>query len=164
MNTSNSGPINANWGLPGPQPCLDPESSDDLGCAYNFGWNGAAYALAVAQGISPAVTSLTWWLDVETENTWAGTHAANSAAIQGYFDYLKASGVAVVGVYSTRLQWNLITGGYSLGSAPNWVAGASSADDAVGFCSAGFSTGPVWLVQFQFSGLHGNYACPLAGQ
>ena len=162
-NTSNSGPINDNWGLPGPQPCLDLEANDDLGCAYNFGWNGAAYSFAVALDVSPAAANFAWWLDVENENSWNGTTAANAAAVQGFFDYLKTRGVLVVGVYSTGVQWGDLTGGYILPGAPNWVAGAGSPEDSLAFCASGFSGGPVWLVQFAFLGFHGDYSCPNVG-
>jgi hypothetical protein len=164
INTSNSGPINPNWGQPGPKACRHPEANDDRGCAYNFGWNGAAQAFITARGVTSGAANYVWWLDVETVNSWNGTTDANSAAIQGFFDSLKARGISIVGIYSTRHQWEQITGGYRLSGVPNWVAGASSPNDAFAFCSAGFSGGPVWLVQFQFSGFYGDYACPAAGQ
>ncbi len=161
MNTSNPGPMNPNWQEPGPRPCLDYNSYDDQGCAYNFGWNGAAQAFAAAASAtsSTAASNSPWWLDVETSNSWNGSTSVNSAAIQGYFDYLRASSVPTVGIYSTSLQWNSITGGYTLAGAPNWVAGASDGSDPTSFCAKSFGGGSVWLVQFTLLGFHGDYAC-----
>ncbi len=63
----------------------------------------------MALNASPAAGSYPWWLDVETSNSWNGTTTANSTAIQGFYDYLTAVKVPVVGVYSTKSQWTSIT-------------------------------------------------------
>ena len=164
VNTADPGPVSSHWGLPGPQACADPTSYSDTGCAYNYGWNAAdqAFGVAVAATSSAAATGHDWWLDVETVNSWNGTTSANAATIQGYLDYFTSKPVPSVGVYSTQFQWNAITGGYSLPSAPNWVAGASSLATAPSFCNTSFTGGQVLLVQYPAGSFNGDYACAIA--
>jgi hypothetical protein len=164
-NTANPGPISSRWKFSGPKSCASFTSYNDLGCSYNYGWNAAEQAFNVAvSATSTAVASGSdWWLDVETVNSWNGDKAANSATIQGYIDYFKSRGVGSVGVYSTAYQWKLITGGYSLPTTPNWVAGASSASSAARLCGNSFTGGPVYLVQYRRSGFDANYACGATG-
>src|SRR5262249_7506279 len=144
MNTANPGAQSVRWTLPGPKSCGG--ASDDLGCAYNYGWNAAVHAFEdpTAQGANPTA----WWLDIETHNTWSTSATSNLADIQGMIDYLGAQG-RTVGVYSTGFQWNTITGGAAL-AVPNWVAGASSVSQAASWCttSRSFSGGVVALVQY----------------
>ena len=60
-----------------------------------------------------------WWLDVEILNSWQtlDDHPAPGAAerdtmtLVGAVRALWTVGVERVGIYSTRYQWNLITGG-----------------------------------------------------
>jgi hypothetical protein len=163
INTANPGPISVRWPQPGPRPCVDASSYSDTGCAYNYGWSAASDAFTTAaRALAPrSANSYAWWLDVETANSWNGTAAANSAAIQGYLDHLRTSrAVATVGVYSTGYQWGVITGGYALPTTPNWVAGASDAASAPSYCTATFTGGPVKLVQYPRGAFDGNYACP----
>jgi hypothetical protein len=165
VNTANPGPASHHWNLGGPQACADPTSTGDTGCAYDYGWNAAAQALGVAGAAVPAgaATTHTWWLDVETGNSWNGSTAANTADLQGYVDHLRGAGVPRVGVYSTGYQWGVITGGASLGtSVPDWVAGASSQRSAAARCtsSSSFSGGRVALSQYPLNGFDADYACP----
>ncbi len=161
VNTADPGPVSSHWNLPGPQPCADPASYDDTGCAYNYGWNAAdqAFGVAVAATSSAVATGHDWWLDVETGNSWNGTNRANVATIQGYIDYFTVKPVPSVGIYSTSFQWNAITGGASLPSTPNWVAGASSLATAPSYCNASFTGGAVQLVQYPSGSFDGDYAC-----
>jgi hypothetical protein len=129
-------------------------------CAYDYGYNGARQAYAFANARVAAGPGHTWWLDVETGNSWSGDLAANLADIAGAIDYLASRGV-VVGVYSTRYQWSKITGGASIPGLPNWVAGATDADQASRFCSTrSFTGGPVLLVQFVQGRFDYDVACP----
>ena len=113
----------ANTGYPGvnsanaqkykntPRSCVD----TDLNCiAYNYGYNAGLYAYnaAAAQG----VRSATWWLDVETMNTWDKDVIQNQNSLQGEYDALKQSGATMVGAYSTTAQWGTITGAWK----SNW--------------------------------------------
>lgn len=132
----------------------------DAACAYNYGFNGAANAVAYAQAQTGKTTATTWWLDVETDNSWSATDlAANLAAVRGSVDYLQHQPGVLVGVYSTAYQWGRITGGAPLAVA-NWVAGAASAAEAKARCTPAWSAtgGPVVLTQF-FGAFDGDYAC-----
>ncbi|GAC1333398.1 MAG: hypothetical protein NVSMB17_13780 [Candidatus Dormibacteria bacterium] len=163
MNTANPGPISSHWQLAGPRACVDPSSYADTGCAYNYGWNAAdqAFAAAAAAAGAANASSHAWWLDIETGNSWNGSIDANSAAIQGYLDYLlNYRAVPSAGVYSTGYQWGVITGGYQLPTTPNWVAGAPDAGSAPGYCSSTFTGGPVRMVQFPAGSYDGDITCP----
>lgn len=162
LNTANPGPVNPHWTLPGPRPCLDLTTANDKGCAYNYGWNSAGDAFTTASNAVGGATaaSRVWWLDVETANSWDGTTAANAAAIQGFIDALNAHGVAVVGIYSTILQWRGLTSGYSLPQAPNWISSGPDVSRALSYCTQTMTGGPVWLVQVYIDSRSGDYACP----
>jgi hypothetical protein len=160
VNTANPGPISKYWNRPGPRVCEDPASYEDAGCSYNYGWNAAADAYAVASGATAGASADDfWWLDVETVNSWNGSHEANAATLDGYVEYLSSRGVAGVGIYSTGYQWGVITGGYDLPEVPNWVAGASSKKSATRMCSWSFTGGEVWLVQYVAKRFDANYVC-----
>jgi hypothetical protein len=121
----------------------------DPNCAaYNYGKNAANDAIAYA--VSQGVSSSKWWLDVETENTWSSDVMQNRASIQGAYDALKAHGAALVGVYSTTVQWNEITGGWQNGWA-NWGASTwTTAKQAAKYCKGHeFTGGPTLLIQFR---------------
>ena len=157
MNTADPGAQSVRWTLPGPQPCGG--SSDDLGCAYNYGWNAADHAYGYANAQTGMADSVVWWLDIETANTWSANVAANQADIQGMLDYFRAKSLQV-GAYSTASQWKQITGGESV-AVPNWVPGASSASQALSWCtpSHSFTGGPVTLVQYPAGSFNGDAAC-----
>lgn len=138
-----------------PRTCV----TTDANCmAYNYGYNAgiAAWDSAASAG----VTSSTWWLDVETENTWNADVAQNRQSIQGETDALRAKGASSVGIYSQAWQWNQITGGW-INNWPNWVAtGASSALKARTYCTNNrFTGGLTYLAQYKSRGLDYNYAC-----
>jgi hypothetical protein len=186
VNTSNPAPASAfYWPVSGrsdPAHCVDSKSTTDPGCAYDYGWHAAAYALTTGRRLGAAVLRSTWWLDVETGNTWNGNGVANTAVLQGMLDYLRDHGVARVGLYSTGYQWQKITGGYTastaasyrtawspgvtpdypLHSVPLWVAGGGSSDAAPAKCSTSFTGGPTEMVQFVGTdGFDTNVRCPL---
>ena len=174
INTGNPETASSNWpGRAGgtfpyahPRTCNTPAELADpsnVDCAYNYGWNAATDALNVAANanVVPAALTLPWWLDVEIGNSWNGTAAANSSTVQGYIDYLRSQGIGTVGIYSTGYQWGQITGGYTVASVPDWLAGASSVTQAASMCDPAnsFSGGPVQLVQYPSGGFDGNYVC-----
>lgn len=144
-----------NTGYPGQYRGLDFQnypkscSSSDLNClAYNYGYNAGQYALnhANVQGI----VSATWWLDVETENSWTSDVIQNRNSLQGEADALKNGGVVTIGVYSTTYQWQTITGGWQNG-LPNWGATTwTTAKQAAKYCTGhNFNGGQTWLIQFR---------------
>jgi hypothetical protein len=128
--------------------------------AYNYGFGAARDAFAYATARVSAGRGHLWWLDVETGNSWSPDQGANTAVIAGSIAFFRTKGVTV-GIYSTRYQWGVITGGARIPSVPNWVPGAQSAADAPSFClaSRSFSGGPVVMAQFttQFDN---DYLCP----
>lgn len=171
VNTANPAPrSDFYWPRSGrrdPALCRDAGSTTDAGCAYNYGWHAAADAMSTGRKLGRAVLGHTWWLDVETTNTWNGDGRANTAVLQGMYDYLRSHGVAKVGLYSTGYQWKRITGGYSartaaqyqaawsgqvspdfpLHEAPLWIAGGSRGT-AAARCATTFTGGPAAMVQF----------------
>jgi hypothetical protein len=161
LNTANPGPAATSvawYSLKAPDASCAP--GHDAACAYNYGFQGAANAVAYAQAQTGHSSGTTWWLDVETGNSWSPTDiGANMASIRGSVDYLQSRPGVLVGVYSTHYQWGQITGGAALGLA-NWVAGAANVADASARCSPAWSAtgGPVVLTQF-FGAFDGNYAC-----
>jgi hypothetical protein len=134
-------------------------TGDDSCLAYNYGYNAGQYALNYAQ--SQGIQSGTWWLDVETMNTWTGDVSQNINSLKGETDALKAAGVATIGVYSTTAQWNGITGGWQNG-LPSWGATTwTSAKQAATYCHGHeFTGGPSILMQYTPKrSLDQDYAC-----
>jgi hypothetical protein len=139
----------------GPKTCT---RTDKVCRAYNYGYQMALAAHTYAA--SQAASSSTWWLDVETANSWTRDTAENTSALQGAIAALSALGIANVGVYSVQSEWTTITGNAQLG-VPVWVPGASGLNTAPRLCTASFTGGPVWLVQ-SFNAPRGydeDYAC-----
>ena len=168
-NTGNPGPnLSSHWpnGQQTPRVC-DAANPDTANCAYDYGWNAAndSYADAAAAYASLNLTgspaAATWWLDVETSNSWRTTTSLNVAALQGEAAALAAKGVTKLGVYSTAYQWGVITGSTTAFSAdPSWIAGASSLKNAQSRCTGpAFTGGKVALVQYPASGFDADVAC-----
>ena len=131
----------------------------DLVCAaYNYGYTAAQNAVSYAN--SQGAVATTWWLDVETGNSWTADYAQNIASLQGNYDALKANGITNVGVYSTTVQYGSITGGWQNGW-PNWGATTvRTAGNAAGFSTGhAFTGGPTWLIQFRGRTLDQDYSC-----
>ena len=105
-NTGNPGPqLSTHWptGQSTPRVC-SASNPDTVDCAYDYGWNAAAdsYRKAVdayvslgraPQGATRTPTANTWWLDVETGNSWRDD-ARNVAVLQGAIAYLESVDVA----------------------------------------------------------------------
>lgn len=133
-------------------------ASTDTRCqAYNYGYKTAQHAVAYAktQGV---VDVATWWLDVETENTWSTDKAMNAVVLGAAIDYLKSQN-ATIGIYSTAYQWSIIAGTYAPG-LPVWVAGGRDATHAQELCKTGaFGGGAVQLVQYVSSPFSKDVVC-----
>ena len=176
INTANPGPrLSDYWplGQRTPRTCTR-KAPDSEGCAFDYGWNAAKDSLSRARAAAravgaPSVTASTWWLDVETTNTWETLEHGerpkyfrnDTAVLQGMARLLERRGVRTVGIYSTAHQWQRITGGASLDRAPVWYAGLGSARTAARRCSPSFSFtgGPVRLTQFARNGFDADYRC-----
>ena len=176
-NTGNPGPnLSTHWpnGQTLPRQCNTTGSpgADTANCAYDYGWNAAAdsYQTAVrayiSLGLAPAgATSTpevnTWWLDVETGNSWRTNLTLNVASLQGAVAYLKSADVVDIGFYSTQQQWNQITGGsLAFDVHPSWVAGATTSRQARDNCGRSAFTGDVVaLAQYFAKGFDANIRC-----
>ncbi len=126
-----------------------------LGCSTARDTLGALHAVGIQ-------TPATWWIDVESGNSWDDTDQnLNHFSLQGEVDQLTPLG-APVGVYASFRDWGQIMGDWSYaGITANWVAGRPPDK---GCSLPGFSGAPVWLVQEgatwqDASGLDSNYAC-----
>jgi major membrane immunogen (membrane-anchored lipoprotein) len=181
VNTQNPGP-SGTAGWPTNQTTPDVCSgANSVACSYDYGWNAAreSFANAVSAesadgSTSPtsAATASPWWLDVETGNAWETIRFSRSIAngtydlamIQGEVASLQNIGVKSVGIYSTSLQWGVITGGSgtSLATIPAWIPGFGSLAAAEAGCnSASFLGGRVAMIQYGSGSYDGDYVCGL---
>jgi hypothetical protein len=182
-NTADPGPtFSSYWPASGSaengQTCVYPDkTSPDAnsdGCNYLYGWYAAedSYNTAVAaynqlNGTPQATTTpyaATWWLDVETANSWQTDTSRNMLALRGAADYLtRVAGAPSVGIYSTASMWQTITGGdtVTFPRNPNWLPGARSEKAAQSNCSGtGFTGGQIVLTQYLSGGFDADYLCP----
>jgi hypothetical protein len=169
-NTGNPGPaLSSHWpkGQTSPRFC-DPATADTADCAFDYGYNAAAdsYADAVAafqsRGLTTSPAATTWWLDVETSNSWRSDTSLNVAALQGEAAYyVSVAHVARLGIYSTGYQWGVITGGSTaFGAYSSWIAGVGNLKNAQSHCAgASFTGGGVALAQYAFGGFDADLAC-----
>ena len=181
-------------------PNADPYGSCDVGsnsaalnnqaCAWQYGWDRAIQdmlgliATPTGGGFSNHPLDYSWWLDVETGNTWeSGTSglANNVADLQGMVAALKSTGetvtgsgvplggVTTVGIYSTSYQWGQITDSSALGypdlvgvGLPDWIPGARTLSGAQANCSlTGFTTtAKPTITQWFGKPYDGDVACP----
>ncbi|MGO8683472.1 MAG: IPT/TIG domain-containing protein [Thermoleophilia bacterium] len=120
--------------------------------AYDYGYNAGLAALAYAQSVGVNVNA-TWWLDVESTNTWNIDTGQNQQSLQGEHDALRAGGATVVGVYSTTAQWDSITGTWQSGW-PSWGATTwQTATQALTYSTGHeFTGGPSYLMQYRPTG------------
>src|SRR6059058_5930512 len=118
--------------------------------AWAVGCSEAEKDMAYVQ--AQAITNPTaWWLDIEDGNSWCGLHGVNcdqtlnQFAIQGIIDTLRANVASPVGIYSNSLFWSEIVGTLPVNGATwDWIAsGASTSQQAKGYCGNSFSGPPV---------------------
>ena len=114
------------------------------------------------------LAGLSWWLDVETMNTWqtdgAQARRNNRATLEGMAEHLLSVG-GRVGLYSTGYQWSRIVGtvpsSSSLYDLDSWLAGARSAREAAANCGDDplVDGGRVVLAQYVDDDLDHNWSC-----
>ncbi len=166
-NGADEGPLGLNldpWGT-----C---DGKDSPACAWQYGWDRAAwdvYWLAGAAGtvgVDGNASTYTWWLDVETANSWeTGSPgiANNVADLRGMVDAFTYVHAAGVGIYSTSYQWGVITGSptdSSLTGLADWIPGARTQSAAKSNCSlASFTGGNVVMTQWFGKPFDGDVAC-----
>jgi hypothetical protein len=138
--------------------------ANDVGaaCSYMYGW-AKAYDDAYIRGISNP-SGYTWWLDVETGNSWSGDKVANRADLEGMVAFFGSIN-AKTGIYSTATQWSQIAGTVPatspLYTLPSWLAGARTMTAASRNCSSTPLTGggKVSLTQYVSGGFDYDYSC-----
>ncbi len=136
--------------------------ANDQACAFMYGY-AKAYDDVNSRGVTTP-SAYTWWLDVETGNTWQTDTVANMADLEGMTTYFTGIG-AKVGLYSTSYQWGQITGTVSttsnLNGLPSWIPGARSQSGAASNCALPPLTtgGKVTLTQFVSKNLDYDYSC-----
>jgi hypothetical protein len=139
-------------------------------CSYIYGAQRAAYSYRLVAAQDPAAAQTApWWLDVETELSWAGTYQLNIAALQGYIAGLHGAGAnGPVGIYSTSAQWKEITGLTAKttpttfrGQLPDWVAStqAALAQAQTNCRTDGFTGAAPTLAQYQTAGFDADLRC-----
>ena len=174
LNTGNPGPDHSRfWPVGQSEPvACDRRDHDSRECAYLYGWNAAAdgyervLAAHVALGWAEAdadrvETDATWWLDVETANSWRIDRTLNVATLHGAVDFLESMDVEEVGFYSTPLLWWRVTFGTGdFVDYPAWHAGGHTRAGAEDRCEGqAFTGGELRMVQWVEKGLDHNIRC-----
>jgi hypothetical protein len=178
VNTANPGELRhrvSTWPVAVSTPYGPCDYGNTVACSWQYGWERARETInevfvpaAEEAGVDPFPASYTWWLDVETENTWQSGSAAalarNRAALEGMAAYIVARG-GQPGLYAVPSQWRRIAGVVPADSTlyrlDSWLAGGRSASGAAAACDrpplAG--GGRVALVQYVSGGLDRDVAC-----
>ncbi|MDP9093367.1 MAG: hypothetical protein M3N95_10635 [Actinomycetota bacterium] len=169
VNTGNPGDVLAQYNVadwPTSSIAADPHGgcsgtwTDSLACSWEYGNERASADIAfVGSGGG------TWWLDIETSNSWTSDPAKNQASLEGMVYALGQAG-ARVGIYSSSGSWSALFGAvasssplYSLGE---WRPGATTLSRAASNCSlAPFEgNGRVVITQYVSTNLDYDHACP----
>jgi hypothetical protein len=178
LNTANPGQVIdqvTTWPTSGATPYGNCNGTNSMACSWQYGWERASNSIlsfftpaARAARVDSQPARYTWWLDVETTNTWqqgsAEALARNRATLEGMTAYVIARG-GTVGLYSTNQQWAKIVGSVpsssNLAGRASWLAGSSSLSDARSDCANPALTpgSPVTLTQYIVNGLDRNNAC-----
>jgi hypothetical protein len=170
VNTANPGHLGDWWptadltraGVPVTNPSGRCAGAEDAACSFVYGYSIGTEDVA-SRGVT-AAADRTWWLDVETMNSWSWDRQANLAAVEGMAAAIRAAG-GDIGIYSTPRQWKLIVGdatpSVALAGAPSWIAGATTRAGALGNCAVASLTpaGRVRMVQWVEHGLDHDIAC-----
>jgi hypothetical protein len=178
LNTANPGELRelvSTWPTAGSTPYGDCDGGNDMACSWQYGWERAQTSVlsfftpaARAAQVDSVPSRYTWWLDVETMNTWQSgsteARARNRATLEGMTAYLLARG-GRVGIYSTSYQWSEIVGSVpstsNLVGRNSWLAGATTLDEARTNCGRAplVPGGRVTLTQFVPDELDRNHSC-----
>ena len=178
VNTANPGQVRdqvTTWPSRGRTPYGRCEGGNSRACSWQYGWQRAA--VTVREFFVPAAEDAdvdtdpggyTWWLDVETANTWqtgsAPARARNRATLEGMVARLSSSG-AEVGLYSTGYQWRRIAGRVPedspLYDLDSWLAGSTTHAGARATCHRDplVDGGRVVLTQYVVAGLDHDHSC-----
>ena len=178
LNTANPGEIRnqvSTWPHAGNTPYGVCTGGNTNACSWQYGWERAQNSVtniftpaATSAAVPATPSSYTWWLDVETTNTWqSGSSQAvgrNKATLEGMTAYVTLHG-GEVGIYSTSYQFHQIAGypgsGSTLYHVDSWLAGASSVSGAASDCTKPplLSGGHVLLAQYVVGDLDHDLSC-----
>jgi hypothetical protein len=178
LNTANPGELRTQvttWPKAGSTPYGACDGGNSTACSWQYGWERAQNSIdsfftpaARAAQVDGRISSYTWWLDVETMNTWqsgsADALARNRATLEGMTAFLTSQG-GRVGLYSTGQQWTQIVGTVPADSPlvgrNSWLAGATSLSGAQSACRKAplAPGGLVTLGQYVQAGLDRNLSC-----
>jgi hypothetical protein len=178
LNTANPGELRAQvstWPEAGSTPYGTCAGENDQACSWQYGYERAQNSVvsfftpaARTAGVDTLPSRWTWWLDVETENTWQSgspdAQARNRATLEGMTAYLLSRG-GRVGLYSTGYQWGLIVGSVpsdsNLVGRNSWLAGATSLTQAKTYCTRAplVPGGRVTVTQYVQGSLDRNHSC-----
>jgi hypothetical protein len=178
LNTANPGELRtqvSTWPTSGATPYGNCTGDNDTACSWQYGWERVRHSVttffgpaAASAEVDASPAEYTWWLDVETTNTWqsgsADALARNRATLEGMTAYLVSRG-GRVGVYSTHEQWDRIAGTVGSGSVlagrPSWLAGATTLTGARSNCAKSplVPGGRVTLTQYVVKDLDRNHSC-----
>ena len=178
LNTANPGELRdqvTTWPTTGSTPYGTCAGENDMACSYRYGYERAQNSVvsfftpaARGAGVDSVPSRYTWWLDVETMNTWqSGSSEAlarNRATLEGMTAYLLSRG-ARVGLYSTGYQWGVIVGTVpstsNLVGRNSWLAGATTLTQAKQNCAKAplVPGGRVTLTQYVPDNLDRNHSC-----
>ncbi len=163
-------------GAVAPNPHGTCTGQNDMACSWQYGWNRAVEdnlqrftPAARSIGVDPT-TPRTWWLDVETMNTWQSGStealARNQTTLEGMTSYFETLPGGTVGLYSTAAQWSTITGAQdstssNLAGLPNWRPSGASLSNAIANCKVQALTpgGIISLTQYIVQNLDYNHTC-----
>jgi hypothetical protein len=178
LNTANPGEIRelvTTWPTSGSTPYGDCDGRNSAACSWQYGWERARHSVtsifvpaALDARVNASPGSYSWWLDVESANTWQSATSAgrarNRATLEGMAAYLRTRGGSV-GLYALPDEWEEIVGTVAWDSnlyrLPSWLPGASSPAGAAAACHRSPLTngGEVTLSQFVSGGLDGDVSC-----
>lgn len=133
--------------------------TDDLPCSWEYGYERAQADLSFV-----GVSGGSWWLDIETANSWTSDPAKNQASLEGMV-YALQQAQATVGIYSSSGAWSSLFGAVAtsspLYSLPEWRPGARTLSKAKSNCGlAPFEgDGTVEVTQYVSTNLDYDYAC-----
>jgi hypothetical protein len=178
LNTANPGQVPSQvstWPTSGSTPYGRCDGSNSMACSWEYGRERALNSVvsfftpaARAARVGSLPARYTWWLDVETMNTWQSgstdARARNRATLEGMTAYLLSRG-AKVGLYSTRQQWAEIVGtvgaNSNLAGRNSWLAGSTTLAGATATCRTAplVPRSRVTLSQYVVAGLDRNLSC-----
>jgi hypothetical protein len=178
LNTANPGELLdrvTTWPTTGTTPYGSCDGSNSSACSWRYGWERARNSVlsfftpaARAARVDSLPSRYTWWLDVETMNSWqSGSGDAldrNRAALEGMTAYLVSRG-GEVGIYSTNRQWAQIVGSVPessiLAGRDSWLAGSTTLEGATDACEEEplVPGGEVTLTQYVRNDVDRNHVC-----